>query len=210
MMTNYELVEFCEKALEEKWGYVWGTFGQILTPSRFRQKLRQYPINAGIYESFIRSNWLGKQTVDCVGLIKGALWNVNGKIKYSPSTDINANDMILRCAESGPIDSIPNIPGLLVWKRGHIGVYVGDGQVIEAHGTKHGVIKTPVIGEGATGWTKWGKSKYFDYDCLSKWAKEGHNFVTENHISDGLRPKNAVTREEVWTMLKNYHDLSLK
>lgn len=38
---------------------------------------------------------------------------------------------------------------------------------------------------------------------LSEWAKKGFDFVTENKISDGSRPKDPVTREEVWAMLEN-------
>ncbi len=38
--------------------------------------------------------------------------------------------------ESGTIDTMPDIPGLAVWHDGHIGVYIGGGQVIEAMGTK--------------------------------------------------------------------------
>jgi cell wall-associated NlpC family hydrolase len=37
---------------------------------------------------------------------------------------------------------MPDIPGLAVWHDGHIGVYIGGGQVIEAMGTKYGVVKT--------------------------------------------------------------------
>lgn len=35
----------------------------------------------------------------------------------------------------------------------------------------------------------------------SEWAKEAQNWVIENNISDGLRPKEEVTREETWVML---------
>lgn len=39
---------------------------------------------------------------------------------------------------------------------------------------------------------------------LSEWAKDGYEFVTDNNISDGLRPKDLVTREEMWTMLERF------
>jgi N-acetylmuramoyl-L-alanine amidase len=39
---------------------------------------------------------------------------------------------------------------------------------------------------------------------LSEWAKPGYEFVTKNKISDGTRPKDPVTREEVWAMLQRY------
>lgn len=35
----------------------------------------------------------------------------------------------------------------------------------------------------------------------SEWAKEAQDWVIENNISDGLRPKEEVTREETWVML---------
>ncbi|GKX29003.1 hypothetical protein SH1V18_14830 [Vallitalea longa] len=42
---------------------------------------------------------------------------------------------------------------------------------------------------------------------LSDWAIEGHDFVTQNNISDGTRPKDNITREEVWTMLKRFKQI---
>lgn len=36
---------------------------------------------------------------------------------------------------------------------------------------------------------------------VSEWAKKAHAWVVENGISDGKRPKDSVTREELWTML---------
>ncbi len=36
---------------------------------------------------------------------------------------------------------------------------------------------------------------------VPSWAKEAHEWVIKNNISDGARPKDPVTREEVWTML---------
>jgi hypothetical protein len=46
------------------------------------------------------------------------------------------------------------------------------------------------------------KSKY--PADLSDWAKDAFDFVTESKISDGSRPKDPVTREELWTMLNNF------
>lgn len=163
MKTNLDLVRFCKKAHNEKWGYVWGTFGRVLTQWLFEQKLEQYPAAVGRYKSFIKNTWLNRRTADCVGLIKGALWDDDGRIKYDANSDCNANMMIVRSTKTGPMDTMPDIPGILVWKRGHIGVYVGNAQVIEANSTKKGVIMTPLTGPGSTKWTKWGMSKYFKY-----------------------------------------------
>ena len=59
------------------------------------------------------------------------------------------------------IDTMPDIPGLAVWHDGHIGVYIGGGQVIEAMGTKYGVVKTELANRG---WTHWLKIPYINYD----------------------------------------------
>jgi len=56
---------------------------------------------------------------------------------------------------------MPEIPGLAVWKDGHIGVYVGGGYVIEASGTSKGVVKTKLTERGFTHWLK---IPYISYD----------------------------------------------
>lgn len=40
---------------------------------------------------------------------------------------------------------------------------------------------------------------------VSEWAKEAQQWAKEKGVSDGTRPKDPVTREEVWTMLYNFH-----
>ncbi|MEA4962921.1 hypothetical protein [Lutispora sp.] len=213
MKTNIGLVEYAQKTLQEKWGYVWGTFGYMLTEALFKEKLVQYPDHVGPFKNFIRNNWLGRRVTDCVGLIKSYLWfsESSNKIVYDISTDIGANTVFDRAKEKGPIGTIPEIPGLCVWKKGHIGVYIGGGQVIEAKGTRYGVVQTPLKGVGANAWTHWLRYPGIQYieakpepaakDEVSPWAKEAAAWVIEKGISDGSRPKDTVTREEVWTML---------
>lgn len=62
--------------------------------------------------------------------------------------------------EKGAIDTIPEIPGLAVWHEGHIGIYIGNGEVVQAANTNAGVIRTP-IDQG--GWTHWLKIPYIQY-----------------------------------------------
>ena len=160
-----DLVVYVTNAWQSGWGYVWGTYGQVLTPELFQYKLTQYPEGVGQYADFIRSNWLGKHTADCVGLIKGYGW-LNAEtmeIEYGTNgmPDIGANQMYYNATRKGTIDTIPEVPGLAVWKSGHIGVYIGGGQVIEAMGTKYGVVKTQLQGRG---WTHWLEIPYINYD----------------------------------------------
>jgi hypothetical protein len=158
-MNNLELVEYAKHALSEKWGYVWGTWGQILTPDLLAAKLRQYPEGIQPYFDFINKSWINRHVTDCVGLIKGYYWNG----KYNASSDVSADGMYDKAKEKGDISTIPDIPGICVHKAGHIGVYIGNGQVIEAHGTKYGVIQTPLKGAGSTPWTHWLKCSFIEY-----------------------------------------------
>ena len=160
-----DLVAYVTNAWQSGWGYVWGTYGQVLTPELFQYKLTQYPEGVGQYADFIRNNWLGKHTADCVGLIKGYGWLNADTMEIDYGThgmpDIGANQMYYNATRKGTIDTIPEVPGLAVWKSGHIGVYIGGGQVIEAMGTKYGVVMTQLQGRG---WTHWLEITYINYD----------------------------------------------
>lgn len=66
-----------------------------------------------------------------------------------------------------------------------------------------------------SGWNEFKTSVQKELDKLNKpsvseqkisdWAKSGEKFVLDNKISDGTRPKNLATREEVWAMLERFH-----
>jgi len=160
-----DLVAYAIHAWESGWGYVWGTYGNVLTDSLFDYKLEQYPDGVGNYEDFIEANWLGGRTTDCVGLIKGYGWLDPDTLTIGYATngmpDYGANQMYRSASVSGTIDTIPEIPGLAVWCDGHIGVYIGDGEVIEAMGTKYGVVKTKLADRN---WTHWLEIEYISYD----------------------------------------------
>lgn len=160
-----DLVTYAVHAWESGWGYVWGTYGNVLTESLLTYKVSQYPDGVGNHEGFIRAHWLGGRTTDCVGLIKGYSWLSPETMTIDYGThgmpDIGANQMYYNAKESGSISTMPDIPGLAVWHDGHIGVYIGGGQVIEAMGTKYGVVKTELAKRN---WTHWLKVPYISYD----------------------------------------------
>ncbi len=162
--NNIDLVKWSEFAADKEWGYVYGTYGTVLSPSLLESKVIQYPDEVGGKEEFIRENWLGKRTADCVGLIKGYSWydtTIQNTILVSNGMpDIGADTMYENATEKGAIDNIPEIPGLAVWKEGHIGVYIGNGVVVEAYGTTTGVIRSQ-LADG--GWTHWLKIPYITY-----------------------------------------------
>lgn len=166
--NNLDLAAYAIQAWENNWGYVWGTYGNILTESLLQYKISQYPDGVGNYEDFIREHWLGRRTTDCVGLIKGYGWldPSDMTIGYAENgmPDYGANQMYQAAvdagSEHGPMSTMPEIAGLAVWKEGHIGVYVGNGYVIEAMSTKKGVVRTEVEGRG---WEGWCKIPYIEY-----------------------------------------------
>lgn len=168
--NNLDLVTYATHAWENQWGYVWGTFGYELTRSQLSAKLSQYPVEVGDHLSFIRSHWLGRRTTDCIGLIKGYGWldPVTGSIEYGSGAmpDIDADQMFAAATEKGRIRSLfhkmPEIPGLLVYVPGHIGVYIGDGYVIEARGTEYGVVMTKLRERSFTHWLKCPYITYYD------------------------------------------------
>lgn len=162
--NNLDLVKWAQMAYDNKWGYVWGSHGNVLTSSEFKRLKKVFGANVTDKEDYIKSHWLGRRTSDCVGLIKGYGWynEESGTIKYGTNgmADVTADGMFSAATEKGPINTMPDIPGLAVWHQGHIGVYIGNGYVIHAANTYDGVIKTPIT---SSGWTHWLKVPYINY-----------------------------------------------
>ena len=154
----HDIVEWAKQAHAKKWGYVWGTYGEVLTESMLNGKVSQYPDEVGGKEEYIRTHWLGGRTADCIGLIKGYGWYdcEGGSITYGTNDmpDIGADTMYENATEKGTIDTLPEIPGLALWHSGHIGIYIGGGKVIHAANTQAGVIISDVSGSGFTHWLK--------------------------------------------------------
>lgn len=162
--NNLDLVKWAEFAADNGWGYVYGTYGTVLDNTLLESKIIQYPDEVGNKEDFIREHWLGKRTADCVGLIKGYAWfdtsTQNTILVSNGMSDLGADGMYNAASEKGTIDTIPETPGLAVWKEGHIGIYIGNGNVIEAYNTDRGVIRS-VLADG--GWTHWIKVPSINY-----------------------------------------------
>lgn len=162
--NNLDLVKWAQMAYDNKWGYVWGSHGNVLTANELKKLEKTFGSHVTDKEEYIKSHWLGRRTSDCVGLIKGYGWydETSGTIKYGTNgmKDVTADGMFNAAVEKGPISTMPDIPGIAVWHQGHIGVYIGNGYVIHAANTYNGVIKTPIT---SSGWTHWLKVPYINY-----------------------------------------------
>lgn len=162
--NNLDLVKWAQMAYDNKWGYVWGSHGNVLTANELKRLEKTFGSHVTDKEEYIKSHWLGRRTSDCVGLIKGYGWydETSGTIKYGTNgmKDVTADGMFNAAVEKGPISTMPDVPGIAVWHQGHIGVYIGNGYVIHAANTYDGVIKTPIT---SSGWTHWLKVPYINY-----------------------------------------------
>ena len=155
--TAKGLVEYAKAQLGKPYWY--GTFGQAASKSLHNQKKNQYP-------SYYEWDYAGEtaKVHDCVGLIKGYLWCDSPEDNtpvYNSTQDKSANGMRDICTTKGDMATMPDVPGVLVFMNKHVGVYIGNGEVIEARGHAYGVIKTKL---NARAWTSWGYCPYVTYE----------------------------------------------
>ena len=140
-MTNKELVKrLIDVANNYKTLYVMGCFGAPLNAANKTRYCNNHSYNKqSTRTAMIKASTDDTFGFDCVNLIKGVLWGWNGdKTKnYGGATyasngvpDIGADEIINRCANIST-DFSNLIPGELVWKKGHVGIYIGDGLVVE-------------------------------------------------------------------------------
>lgn len=160
MKTGQGLVEYAIAQLGRP--YWWGTFGQTANAALYAQKKAQYP---AYYTAADFPNQYGQKVHDCVGLIKGYLWcdTPDGTPRYNAAQDVAVEGLYKKCSKSGAIGSIPETPGVCVFmaNMGHVGVYIGGGEVVEAMGHAYGVVKTRLAGRG---WAYWGMPEWISYD----------------------------------------------
>ena len=155
--TNTGLVKYAKEQLGKPYWY--GCFGQTATKILYEQKKTQYP---KYYTAKDFTNQYNQKVHDCIGLIKGYLWSDSetSAPKYNPYQDVSADGMLYRCMEYGKIATLPEAPGILVFMDQHVGIYIGDGEVIEARGHEYGVVKTRLSDRP---WTTWGKCPWIEY-----------------------------------------------
>ena len=131
--------------------YVYAAKGKILTQAQIDQWSKQYP--SVFTASYIAKaqKFIGKACTDCSGLIS---W-YTGKVLGSAQLYSQAQKRI-------PIAQLASMPvGTILWKSGHVGVYIGNGYCIEAKGINYGTIKSKT---SATAWKYGLLMSYVDYE----------------------------------------------
>ena len=167
------LVGKFRQALEENWGYIWGTAGEQWTAEKQRELERtKDPERAQGRRYGLR--WVGHTVADCSGLFTWAFRQLGGYMYHGSDTMYRKY-----CVNRGELkagrrtDRAALKPGtaVFVWngeKYSHVGLYAGDGRVIEAMGTVAGVTATRV---SMSKWTHWGELTGVDYTGEKEPAK---------------------------------------
>ncbi len=190
MIQASDFVSKVRYALDDNWGYVWGCYGQTWTAAKQAAATRPTTVQYG-------AQWIGHRVADCSGLGYWAFKEL-GMTIYHGSDTIWRQYVTDRCelvdgkrADGGTI--LPGDPVFLVEmkdgvkNRHHIGYYVG-GYVIEAKGTKYGVVTSPL-----THWHETAHWKNVDY--------EGVVFTAEPTLKKGASGEDV---RELQLLLNNY------
>ena len=183
--------EFCDKAItiatRYKTLYVNGCFGAPMTVTNKVRYSTNNSFNRG-RASMIMSASSDTFGFDCVCLIKAILggWNGNKSHRYGGTLvnketkgisygiqhvpDYNADSMIAHCI--GVSTHFAKIEkGEVVWLKGHIGIYIGNGQVVECTPKWNNNVQVTNLGnisqyrkDNYRTWTKHGKLPWVDYE----------------------------------------------
>jgi len=198
--TAKGLVEYVLAQLGRPYWY--GTFGQASSKELYDQKKNQYPSK---YNWAYDPSVAGQKVHDCVGLTKGYLWcdgPEDAEPVYIEWEDLSANMLRDACKIKGPISTMPEVPGVLVFYNYHMGVYVGNGEVVEARGRKYGVVKTKLANRP---WTSWGYHPDIVYEEPEQEDLAEVVAIDLPILKKG--DKSEVVRTMQWLLIRNGYDM---
>ena len=205
-LTAQQLCDFAEAMLGQC--YVYGCWTQIGSEKLYNEKLKQYHSQIGKWPKSTYTSQYGKRWMDCIGLIKGAA-GAHGDPNVIPSyadikaIDWSANGTIERCTDVVAFKNIPEIPGQVVWKPGHVGVFIkslpnGKKLVREAAGHMKGVIEST-----DTAWQKAGKLPYVDY---SQTPSEDTCMIEMPILQKGMKGLDEIATFQIMCNALGYRD----
>lgn len=210
--------------------YMLGCFGQPANTTNISRAVSRKDVNNKPYEKGALSIKDRGFLFDCVCMVKAVLWSWNGDLtktyggaiyKSNNVPDISANTMIKKCKNvSTDFSTIQK--GEVVWMEGHIGVYIGDGKVIECTPkwcVSPGVKITYLENLGFSGgysrtWTKHGFLPWVDYtdkqkvitryqsiDDIPDYAKPSINYFIDNGYLKGYSSGLNLSEDMVRTLV---------
>lgn len=129
--TVNQLIAKCEQALNEKWKYVYGAKGKVLSVAQINNLRNTYGSNVVWWSD---TNKAGHICCDCSGLISSATGTIRGSAQYKSSA--------LECYPISERNS--SMRGWAVWMSGHIGVYDGNGGYYAMDGSARNMVHYPL------------------------------------------------------------------
>lgn len=173
-MTGEELVAFAKSKLGVP--YVYGMKGKVMTEALYDSLKKTY--GNLVWDSDRQK--IGKVCCDCSGLISWATGIARSSQNY--------HDTAL---EIEPIATIAKAPiGAAVWRKGHIGIYIGNGEYIAEDGSAYGCRINKLRNAGFTHWLKLKDIDYTEQEDSemveqAKLIVNGKEFVVERILKDG-------------------------
>lgn len=170
VISTEALIAKFQYALDNDWGYIWGTAGILWTAARQAQLEKTTDSDRESGRKYGKK-WIGHTVADCSGLFDWAFRVLGGIDIYHGSNTIwNKYCTAKGELKKGKRDDGKDLkPGTAIFThntktdvRGHIGLYIGDGWVIEASGTINGVIKSRIT---ISKWVEWGELKGVNYEA---------------------------------------------
>ena len=164
-ITPDKLIEKFQYALDNHWGYILGTAGEKWTQAKQDAATGDTARKYG-------EKWVGHMVADCSGLFTWSFKQLGGYMYHGSNTMWNKY-----CTDKGKLsngkrtDGQELKPGTAVFvlknetDRSHVGLYIGNGKVIEAASTQRGVIITDITNKK---WCEWGELKGVNYSASSK------------------------------------------
>lgn len=199
--TAQQLANACINLAENyKTLYVMGCFGAPMNASNKVRYTKNHEYNTrAVRKAMIQAATADTFGFDCVCMIKGLLWGWSGDenhcyggANYASKgvPDAGADQMCALCKDISTDFSRIEV-GELLWLKGHVGIYVGDGNAVECTpGWKNCVQITAVrnikSGNGHL-WTKHGKLPYVAYGEDS--ASESERTESDDKTEDATVPE---------------------
>lgn len=168
MIDSRALIWKFQEALDGRWGYIYGKTHEMWSDAKQAAYAREYAGDPDRANSVkYGGKWAGHWVTDCSGLFAWAFKQLGGTIAHGSNSIWDKY-----CSDKGTLkggdrtDGNPLRPGTAVFtssgeKHNHIGLYIGNGLVIEAQGAQAGVVTSLISNKK---WTHWGELKGVAYE----------------------------------------------
>ena len=182
MIKAIKLSDYAKEALADNWGCIQGTCGMKWTAAK-QKALEKTTDPDRVSSRKYGRQWIGHRVADDAGLISGFFSQHKARMAHSSDALFRNGCQARRTLQGGRrTDGKPLLPGTAVFNydtvKGtyyHVGIFIGDGLVIEAGEAQSGVITSKI-----TRWGYWGELKGLDYskaDHVQQAEKQGSGWL---------------------------------